>query len=171
VEITWRSFELRPVDGPPPSPEYLAKVKAGRPQFYAMAKERYGLDLNPGPFGINSRPALIGAKYAEEQGQGEAYQAAIFQAYWMEGRNIAEVAVLQEIAGEIGLDGEAFLAALETEDYRAAMLAEVEQAHAYGITAVPSLILDNKYLVVGAQPYEVLTDVVDQIEAGTVTTR
>jgi predicted DsbA family dithiol-disulfide isomerase len=168
VTVAWRSFELRPKDAPPPPPEYLAKVKASRPRLYAMAKEQYGLDLNPGPFGIDSRPALVGAKYAEAQDVGDAYHETIFKAYWLEGRNIEDRAVLTDVATAIGLDADAFLAALETETYQAAMLSDVAQAQAYGLHAVPALIFVDKYLVSGAQPYEVLCEVVERIESGNI---
>ena len=88
VAVAWRSFELRPVGAPPISPAYRAKIEASRPRLYEIAKAQYDLDLKPGPFGINSRPALVGAKYAEAQDLGEAYIEAIFNAYWLEGRNI-----------------------------------------------------------------------------------
>ena len=131
-----------------------------------MAKEKYGLALNPGPFGINSRPALVGAKYAEDQGVGPAYHQSIFDAYWKDGRNIAEEDVLQEIATSVGLNGEEFLTALQGETHRSAMQADVEQAHAYGLTGVPALIFENKYLAMGAQPLEVLASFVEKIERG-----
>ena len=160
VEVTWRSFELRPVGGPPISPAYRAKIEAARPRIYALAKDQYDLEMNPGPFGINSRPSLVGAKYAEAQGLGDAYSDAIFKAYWLEGRNIEELDVLADVATSIGLPADEFLAALEAEAYRSAMLADVEQAHDYGLSGVPALIFANKYLVSGAQPYEVLAEVV-----------
>lgn len=164
VEVEWHSFELRPADGPPPPPEYIAKVKAARPQFYQMAKEKYGLDLAPGPFGIDSRPALIGAKYAAVQGAADDYHDAIFHRYWLEGQDISDKTVLKQIAIDIGLDGEAFITALTEEPYRREMLDDVEQAHAYGLSGVPALIFANKYLAVGAQPYETLTNIIDQIQ-------
>ena len=43
------------------------------------------------------------------------------------------------------------------------MLDDVATAHSYGINGVPALVFQNKYLVSGAQPYTVLTGVVEQI--------
>lgn len=65
VEIKWRSFELRPKDALPISEAYRAKILANRPRVYAIVREQYGLEMNPGPFGFDSRPALIGDKYAK----------------------------------------------------------------------------------------------------------
>ena len=60
VEVQWHSYQLRPKGSPPISPEYKARIDANKPRLYAMAREQYGLELKQGPFGIDSRPALIG---------------------------------------------------------------------------------------------------------------
>jgi predicted DsbA family dithiol-disulfide isomerase len=143
--------------------EYRARIEAGRPQLYALAKERYGVDMNQGPFGQNSRPALIGAKYAEAQGKGDAYADEVFHAYWQEAQPIEEVAVLRGIAERIGLDGEAFVAALNDPALVALVDADIEQATAYGLNGVPAIVFNNRYLVSGAQPSEVLREVADQV--------
>lgn len=128
----------------------------------AMARERYGLEINSGPFGINSRPALVGAKFAEAQGVGEAYHDVVFTAYWQEAKNIEDVTVLAELATAVGLDRQQFLAALDDPQYQQAMLADVEQAFQYGLSGVPALVYNNKYLVSGAQPYELLAEVAEK---------
>jgi len=163
VHIEWRAFELRPQGSPPLPPEYKARIEAGRPRLYAMAQEQYGLALNQGPFGIDSRPALIGAKYAEQMGVGPAYHAAVMQAYWQEAKNIGEIEELADLAGALGLNRMAFMDALDSASLEQAVLADIAQAHEYGINAVPSLIFADKYLVSGSQPYDVLVRVVEQI--------
>jgi predicted DsbA family dithiol-disulfide isomerase len=60
---------------------------------------------------------LIGAKAAEAQGKGPQYHDAVFRAYWQRANNIGAVEVLAEIAHAIGLEREAFLAALKDEQY------------------------------------------------------
>jgi predicted DsbA family dithiol-disulfide isomerase len=129
-----------------------------------MAREQYGLELNRGPMGVSSRAALIGAKYAEAQGYGAQYHDAVFRAYWQRANNIGDVDVLAEIAHSVGLEREPFLAALNDEDYEAQVEADVEQAYQYGLTGVPALIFGSRYLVSGAQPYEVLRQVVEKVE-------
>ena len=143
-------------------PEYRARIEAGRPQLEAMARERYGLELNVGPFGINSRPALVGAKFAEAQGVGEAYHNAMFRAYWQDAKNIEDVDVLAEVATAVGLNRDEFLAALDDPQYQNAMLADVQQAFQYGLSGVPAMVYNNKYLVTGAQPYELLAEVAEK---------
>jgi predicted DsbA family dithiol-disulfide isomerase len=163
--VQWHSFELRPKDAPPLPPEYKEKIMAGRPRLYAVAREQYGLELNQGPWGINSRPALIGAKYAEAQGVGPAYHDAIMRAYWLEAQSIEDREVLAQIAIASGLDRDAFLAALTDPALEQEVLNDIAWAHNNGISGVPALVFQEKYLVSGAQPYDVLTRVVDQIRA------
>ena len=164
MEVVWHSYELRPIGSPPIPPEYLARIKATEPRLMKMAHEQYGLDLNRGPMGIHSRSALIGAKFAEAQGKGPQYHDAVFRAYWQRANNIGDVEVLADIAHSIGLERDAFLAALQGEKYEAQVEADVEQGYSYGLTGVPALIFGNRYLVSGAQPYEVLRQVVQKVE-------
>jgi predicted DsbA family dithiol-disulfide isomerase len=165
VDVNWRSFELRPAGSPPMSPEYRAKIEANRPRLNAIASEQYELELNQGPFGINSRPALVGAKWAEAQGHGPAYHRAVMQAYWQAGQDISDMEVLAAIATSVGLDGKAFRAALDDTAWHEAVDTDIRMAQAYGLNSVPAIVLAEKYLVSGAQPYEALVEVVEKIQA------
>ena len=146
-------------------PEYRQRIEQSRPQLIAMARQRYGVELNSGPFGIDSRPALIGAKYAADHNHGPAYNDAILRAYWQEGRDISDPAVIGAIAEQVGLNPVDFLAALNDPHYDQAVTTDVAQAHAYGLNGVPALIFNDKYLVSGAQPYELLVEVVEKVQS------
>jgi predicted DsbA family dithiol-disulfide isomerase len=163
LDIHWRSFELRPAGGPPIPPEYRARIEAFRPQLLQVARERYNRELNQGPFGIDSRPALIGAKFAEQQGVGAAYHDRVMCAYWQEARDISDRAVLAELAEAVGLASGALLAALDDPTYDAAVQQDIDLARQYGLNGVPALVFDNRYLVSGAQPVDVLRRIVAQI--------
>jgi len=163
IAIHWRSFELRPAGSPPISPQYRARIEASRPIFEKRAREQYGLEINRGPTGIDSRPALVAEKYAESQGKGEVFHKAVMQAYWQQARSIDDTNVLKEIAEQVGLNVENFDDELANPTFDAQVTADVELAHEYGLTGVPALVFANKYLVMGAQPYEVLQQVADKI--------
>jgi predicted DsbA family dithiol-disulfide isomerase len=136
-----------------------------------MAWEFYGLQINEGPFGIDSRPALIGAKYAEAQGVGPAYHARVLRAYWEEAVNLEDLAALKQLAADAGLDPQAFETALADEQYDNEVTRDIMTAYQSGINGVPALLFDGKYFVSGAQPYDVLAGVVDQIESGEMAKR
>ena len=162
VAITWRAFELRPHGSPPLPPEYRARIEAGKPRFAAVAREQYGIEINQGPFGIDSRPALIGEQYAATQGCGDAYHDAVADAYWLHAQSIDNRELLADIAASVGLERATFLSALAAPEHAEAVDAEIAWAHANGISGVPALVFDEKYLVVGAQPYPVLEQVLRQ---------
>jgi predicted DsbA family dithiol-disulfide isomerase len=146
-------------------PEYAAAIQAKRPHFEAVARQTYGLEINAGPFGISSRPALVGSKYAQTMDVSEAYHAAVLKAYWQEARSIDQTGVLAGIATSIGLDEDPFLAALESPEYHEAVQLDVDQAQRYGLRGVPALILVDKYLLSGAYPYDVLCQTIEEIQA------
>lgn len=131
----------------------------------AMARERYGLEINAGPFGINSRPALIGAKFAEAQGQGAAYHDAVFRAYWQDALDIEDLDVLGDVATAVNLNKTDFLAALSDPMYEQQVTADIEQAFRFGLSGVPAMVFNQKYLVVGAQPLEMLEEVAEKVLA------
>lgn len=146
--------------------EHRARIEASRPRLYQTARDQYGLVLNAGSLAANSRPALIGAKYAEAHGVGDAYHSAVFRAFWQEAQDISSQAVLADIAGAVGLAPADFLAGLAAPVHLAAVQSDVAQARAYGLNAVPAMVFADRYLVSGAQPYVVLRQAVEQIGRG-----
>ncbi len=165
IEIVWHAYELRPKGSPPMPEEYRQRILAARPQLDALARDRYGIQLTHGALGVGSRAAHIGMKYAEERGVGKAYHDAMFRAYWQDGRSIDQQDVLLDVAESVGLEREAFLKALETPAYLHKVLADITEAQAMGLQGVPAMVFASKYLVSGAQPYEVLNKVVSDINA------
>lgn len=145
-------------------PEYRRRIEASRPMFNKRAREQYGLEINSGPFGINSRRALVAEKYAESQGKGEAFHKAVMDAYWQQARSIEDTNVLKEIAEQVGLDTENFESILADPAYDAEVSADIELAREYRLDAVPALVFAEKYLVVGAQPYNTLKQVIEKIQ-------
>ena len=165
VDVHWRSFELRPKNSPPIPPEYRARIEAGRPQLHQIARDRYGVELNPGPFGMDSRPALIGAKLAEAHGRGPEYHAAIMAGYWQEARKIDDLETLVNLAEQAGLERAEFLAGLADPIFERQVDTDIAQAQMFGLNGVPAIVFAEKYLVSGAQPVEVLRRVADQVRS------
>lgn len=168
VNITWHAYELHPAGSPPMPPDYLRHItEVGQPQFNKMMLEQHGLVINSGPFGINSRLALIADKYAEAQGNHDFHEA-VKRAYWHEAKDISQLAVLREIAESAGLDGEAFADVMSDPvkyaEYDIEVTQDVRQAYAYGLQGVPAQIFEMRYLIPGAVPVETLREVVAEIK-------
>ena len=167
IAIRWRSFQLRPPGSPPIPPEYRARIEASRPQLQKRAREQYGLELNIGPFNVDSRPALVAEKFAGSQGKGEAFHKAVMHAYWQQAQKIDDRDVLKEIAASVDLNTDDFTSVLESPAFAAEVSADINLAHEYGLDGVPALVFANKYLVMGAQPYDLLEKVVERVQAET----
>lgn len=146
-------------------PALRARIEAGRPQFETMARQQYGLEIKAGPFGIDSRAALIGEAYAAAQGLGDAFHDAVAAAYWQQAQPIDDPQVLAELATAVGLSRDAFLAALGQPEYEQAVDADIAWAHANGLTGVPAVVFAERYLVMGAQPYAVFEQVLRQCQS------
>ena len=129
-----------------------------------MARDHFGVEMKHHSWGINSRLALEGAKFAEEKGLGEAYHEAMFKAHFVEDRNFGDPQILGDLAEEVGLNRAEFTAAIENRSYAGQVDNDVAQAQAYGINGVPGTIIQGKYLVSGAQPLESLQDIVQQVK-------
>jgi predicted DsbA family dithiol-disulfide isomerase len=119
------------------------------------------------PFGTrtmtyNSRRAQELGKWAEEQGCGEAFHKAAFQAYFAQGLNIARLQVLRQLAVDVGLDACRAMEVLNTNQYKAAVDKDWQRARELGIHAVPTFQMHGRVMV-GAQSYDALVGLVNGI--------
>jgi len=113
------------------------------------------LEMSRPPFRANSHLAMIADAFAAEQGQQEPFHTNMFRAYWQDHRNIGERQVVLDVAGESGLDVAALEKAIDDGTYEWKLAAVYDECNGYGINSVPTFII-GRYMVVGAQPYEML---------------
>jgi predicted DsbA family dithiol-disulfide isomerase len=156
VEVEWKPFFLHP-DTPPEglrlSPQVRARFAGAHERLDQMARAA-GLEMVHPDLIPNSRRALEASEYARRQGKHEDFHRIVFDKFYGGGHDIHEWTVLRAAAQEAGLDADQMEREVEGGKYRAALDAEIEEAYALGITAVPTYVLDDKYAIVGAQPYE-----------------
>lgn len=164
IEVIWRSFELRPKGAPPVPEAYKQRVAQSWPRVKQMAQEHFNTEMKTHRWGVNSRLALEGAKFAEEQGLGDAYHEAMFKAHFVEDRDFGDLQILADLAEEVGLNRAEFTAAIENGTYAGQVDKDVAQGHAYGINGVPGTIIQGKYMVSGAQPLAALQDIIRQVK-------
>lgn len=186
AEIRWRPFELNP-QMPPEGEEQEAHLqrKYGRPaeegarirgQMKAIA-ESAGVSLSwegEGPDGEGAPPAMMWntrdchklLAFALEQAGPEvqtALKLALFRAHFNQRRNLGDRDVLLGIAASLGLHREAAKAALDDPEIEARVLAEEAQAWDMNISGVPAMIVENKFLIPGAQGPEVYVNALRRV--------
>lgn len=124
--------------------------------------EASGFDHAPPPIAPRSAMALELAELARGQGRHDVLHQWLFRAYWSEGRNIGDLDVLLSIASDADLDTDRVRHALETGAVTEAIRLSTTTAHEIGVDAVPAWLIDQRVLVLGAQPHdafdEILTD-------------
>ena len=179
VAVTYHSFELSPdtpVDFDGGELDFLVRHKGvSEEQATAMLERVTGIAAAAGleyRFGdlkhTNSRKAHELLHHAAVAGRQADVKEALLRAYFTEGRHLGRVEVLADIAAETGLNRVEALRALRSGAYAAAVDADVRQAYALGINAVPCSVLDRRFGLSGAQPPEIFAEALERtLEART----
>ncbi len=170
VKVEWVHFPLHPET--PAEGRSLVDLFAGRnvdrKAMHAQMKAR--MDAEGLPYGertmtYNSRLSQELGKWADTQpGGGEAFHDAMFRAYFVQARDISSAEVLLDVVGQVGLSVDDAREVLDKRTFKDAVDADWKLSRQYGITGVPTFVA-GKYGVVGAQPYEVLEELVRKARA------
>jgi 2-hydroxychromene-2-carboxylate isomerase len=123
--------------------------QAYRLEELARWSQYLGLPINPQPkfFPVDQGPAarlLVAAR--EEKGADQALEltSAITRALWVEEKDIADAATLEQLAGDAGYDGAALLAASRTPGTQQRYEEFTQQARDAGVFGAPWYVVDGK---------------------------
>lgn len=166
--MTWRPFELHPeapVEGVPRE-VYFGRARSEQMRSYMQSvAQSVGLDMQTRGVIINSRRALGAAEFAREHGRFDEMHHALFKAHWEGTGRLEEVDDLVRIGESVGLDGDELRKAIGGNLYARVIDENRRVASSAGINAIPAHVFGRRYLVLGAQPYEVLKQVVERLTA------
>jgi 2-hydroxychromene-2-carboxylate isomerase len=111
------------------------------PRFAAL----YDVELNFNPhFPINTLNLMRGAIVALQQDYADIYLNSVFNAVWVEGKNMGDPEVVAEALRAAGLDADSVLAASQQPDVKASLIANTENAVARGIFGVPTMFIGQQ---------------------------
>lgn len=166
VDVEWRPFYLY-FDVPPEGMELPEHVKQARrngseERLHQIA-ESYGLKFMSTKRIYNTRLAHEATEYARERGRVSEFHKVLFRKVYAEGQDPSQWDVLRSVAEEVGLDAAEMQSQVENEKYKAIVADQVRQAYQIGVTGVPTYVINNRYAIVGAQPYEVFKRALEQI--------
>jgi predicted DsbA family dithiol-disulfide isomerase len=166
VATEWLPYELRPE--PVPLPDIAGpegeRFRRNWERGVAPLAERFGVEMRFPPFKPRSRKAHEAAEYAREHGHFEAMRKALFQAYFVDTRDLGDPDVVVDVGATVGLDPRALRAALESGRYTERVAALEGVAARLGISAVPTIVIGD-LAVEGVQPYDVLRRVLEESRA------
>jgi len=173
VEVIWKSFQLNPSLETDPDisvNQYLAREKGLDVRVAEQMNDRVArMSRQDGPIYnfddvvvANTFDAHRLIHFAKDHGRQDQATERLFSAYFTEGRNVDDRATLIELGKEIGLDGDAVSAMLESDAYVAAVNSDIEEARQLGISGVPFFVFDRKYVVSGAQESSVFQQALER---------
>jgi predicted DsbA family dithiol-disulfide isomerase len=170
VTVKWIHFPLHP--DTPQEGKSLEALFAGRgydiPKMQAQMRARMaaeGLPYGERTMTYNSRLAQELGAWADTQPGGEKIHDALFRAYFVDARNIGDPLVLMQLVKELGLNEDEAGKVLEKRTFGPAVDAHWRKSREYGVTGVPTFVAGG-HGVVGAQPYEVLEQLVSAAKRG-----
>jgi predicted DsbA family dithiol-disulfide isomerase len=175
IKVNWRSFLLNP-DFPPSGIDQNTYLSS---KFGSESRIRrvYGnitdvglsVDIRFNFNTIRHTPNSIDTHrlvhFAGAEGKSEIALDALFENYFVEGKNIGDLNVLMAIANSIGLDAHAFAAHLESSEGIAEIYDANARAHRLGVNGVPSYVFNGSLVISGAQETNVLARMLDAASA------
>lgn len=169
VDIKLVHFPLHP-DTPPEGREmagFYAERGLDPDKMYQDMKER--MDAEGLPYGkrthsYNSRLAQELGKWSETVEGGERLEKEFYKAYFVDSKNIGQIDVLLECVDVAGLSVEDAESVIENRTFEQAVDEDWAKSQQYGVSGVPTYVAGG-YGVVGAQPYEVLEKLMQEVGA------
>lgn len=178
VTLAFKPFELNP-DMPPEGQDIVEHIQ----QKYGSTPEQVAANREH----IRQRGAEVGFRF-DMQARGRIYNTfdahrllhwageqsaraqrdlklSLFTAYFTEGRDPSDHALLLERAVAVGLDAEQARAVLASERYADAVRDAESLYHSLGVSSVPAVIINERHLISGGQPPEVFEQALRQIAA------
>jgi predicted DsbA family dithiol-disulfide isomerase len=166
VQVAWKPFYLRP-DTPPEGMELPDYIKNGRlngsEQRLSQMAAGYDMKFVSVERILNTRLAHEATEHARRLGKGNAFHKVVFRKVYGEGQDISTWPVLREAAEEVGLDGNDMQQAVEQGLYTQDVADQVQEAYQIGVSGVPTYVINERYALVGAQPYEVFKNALAKI--------
>lgn len=177
--IEWHPFQLNPdmPDSGMDRREYLERKfggKEGAVRAYAPVvenAENAGLKIDFE--GMQRTPNTLDAHrlihWAGIEGKQSEIVDALFDAYFVQARDIGDHEVLADIADSVGMDAAVVLKLLQSDADREDIRKRDSHSREMGVSSVPTYIVANQHAVPGAQPPEmwgkVIGEIMSQIEA------
>lgn len=104
--------------------------------------KRYGVPYAMNPhFILNTLTIMRGAVWAQSTGVMEAYNKAMYEAVWINGRNMADVEEIIAVTSEAGLDAAALGEAVQQPEIKQGLIATTEEAAERGVFGAPTMFV------------------------------
>jgi len=164
IEVEWKNYEIHPnipKGGAPKSflgEKYMNRVE----EYVRLLAELEKLEIKSNSFISNSHLALESSEFAKEKGMFGSFHKRVFEAYFMEGRNIGDKSVILDIAEELRLDTEELSSSLDKHRYHERLQEVRIEKTRLGVIGTPTFIVGKRQLA-GLPSYDVLRQLVEPL--------
>jgi len=173
--IIWHPFELDPHADTTPVPLRQAYIKKfgsiettnqvlAQTQATARA-EGLMMDFDQGQVRVTTRLAHRVLGLASNENVAEPVAEALFQAHFVYGKNLADPQVLIEAAAAGGISRTRVESLLNSDKGELELAFKLEHARKLGVRSVPLFLINEKHMIEGAQPSELLASFLSEISA------
>lgn len=114
----------------------------------------------------NSLRAHEATEFARAHGRLEAFHRAVLEAYWARGEDLSTWPVLRAAASEAGLDADQLEAEVSAGQWRATTAELLREARELGVTAVPTFLVGDRFVIQGAQEARVFRHAFERLLRG-----
>ena len=122
-----------------------AKGKYMLEQDLPRFARRYGVALAFNPyFPINTLHLMRAAIGAQQLGCFDEYVATVYDAVWVQQKNMGDTEVVAEVLAAAGLDAPALMAKSQEPEIKAALIANTEEAVERGAFGAPTMFMDGE---------------------------
>jgi predicted DsbA family dithiol-disulfide isomerase len=171
IEVHWRPFELNPdlpVSGMDRAEYLKRKFGSGARDIYSRVSQAgRGVGIEFAFDSIARQPNTVSAHQliwlAAKELRQDAMVETLFQAYFLEGADLTDEAVLVELAVRAGLQAAAAQDCLSDQSVRQAVVEDEHMARELGVQGVPFFVFNRKFAVSGAQEPAVLLRAIQTI--------
>lgn len=124
------------------SPVEVAAKGAYMNKDMAWFAARYGVPFQRNPhFPLNTLNLMRGAVFAQREGFLVPYSDAIYNAMWVEGRNMGDPQEIGKVLSTAGLDAQKIMAATQDPAVKDALKAATEEAVKRGVFGAPTFFV------------------------------
>lgn len=173
IEVHWHSFQLDPdmkTDLSQNNYDYLSKIKGFPMQQIMQMHENLiqigksaGIDFNFDAVKVsNSFKSQMLVQLAKQKGKANEMEELLFEAYFIQGKDIDNGEVLANIGEQIGFSHEEIQQAIQSTELAQLVNNDLKEAAELGIHSVPFFVFDRKYAISGAQPTHLFSEVLEK---------
>lgn len=162
TEFLW--YEIHP-DTPVPGIPMEQHIR-GPERFFRMLNrlgEAYGIYFCSRTVFSNTHKALVLGEYAKEIGKEALYVKAVWDAYMVQGLDIGRADVIEHIALETGMSPAGVNRAFSDMQYSVKLLEHQLLSQKYGSERVPTFVVNDEYILTGAQAADIWIELFDRI--------